>query len=59
LARLQRKKETKMTPLQRIIVKESDGVYKIVIKEGTDLSQYQYVGMKQFGKDMLEEYHAK
>ena len=48
-----------MTPLQRIIVKESDGVYKIVIKEGTDLSQYQFVGMKQFGKDMLEEYHAK
>jgi hypothetical protein len=48
-----------MSAPQRIIVREADGLYKIVIKESIDLSNYEYVGMKQFGKDLLEEYHAK
>jgi hypothetical protein len=48
-----------MTPAQKIVIKESDGTYKIIAKELVDLTKYTYVGMKQFGKEMLEEYHVK
>ena len=48
-----------LTPLPRVIIREADGLYKIVIKESLDLTNYEYIGMKQFGKEQLEEYHAK
>ena len=46
-------------PVPKVIVREEDGQFRILAKDQIDLSNYEFVGMKQFNREQLEEYHAK
>lgn len=46
-------------PVPRVILREKDGQHRILSKDKVDLSDYELIGTKQLGKEMLEEYHAK